>query len=67
MRLSLAECAQLMPDVVPDRGIGSGWASYSAMMRPADHREGDDLPRNRWTRARGFRLALAVASRTYSK
>ena len=46
MRLSLAQCAQLMlmPDVVWDRGFGSRCASCVAMMQPADHRESDDLP-----------------------
>jgi len=44
MRLGLAQCAQLTPDFVWDRDFGSGCASCVAMMRPADHREGDDLP-----------------------
>jgi hypothetical protein len=46
MRLGLAQCAQLTlaPDVVRDRGFRSGCASGVAMMQPADHREGDDLP-----------------------
>ncbi len=44
MRLSSAQCAQLTPDVVRDRGFRSGCASRVAMMQPADHREGDDLP-----------------------
>jgi hypothetical protein len=46
MPLSLTQRAQLMltPDVVWDRGFGSGYASCVAMMQPADHREGDDLP-----------------------
>ncbi|MBW2161063.1 MAG: hypothetical protein JRH14_14075, partial [Deltaproteobacteria bacterium] len=44
MRLSLAQCAQLTPDFAWDRGFGSGCASGVAMMQPADHREGDDLP-----------------------
>ena len=42
----------LTPDVVWDRDFGSGCASRVAMMQPADHREGDDLPPIR-------RLALA--------
>jgi len=46
MRLSLTQCAQLMlaSDVAWDRDCGSGGASCVAMMQPADHREGDDLP-----------------------
>jgi hypothetical protein len=44
MRLGLAQCAQLTPDVVWGRDFGSGCASRVAMMQPADHREGDDLP-----------------------
>ena len=46
MRLGLAQCAQLTltPDVVWNRDFGSGCASRVAMMQPADHREGDDLP-----------------------
>jgi hypothetical protein len=46
MRLGLAQCAQLTltPDFVWDRDFGSGCASRVAMMQPADHREGDDLP-----------------------
>jgi hypothetical protein len=46
MGLGLAQCAQptLTPDVVWDRDFGSGCASRVAMMQPADHREGDDLP-----------------------
>jgi hypothetical protein len=44
MRLGLAQCAQLTPDVVWDRDFGSGCASRVAMMQPANHREGDDLP-----------------------
>jgi hypothetical protein len=45
--------AQFTPDVVWDRDFGSGCVSCVAMMQPADHREGDDLPPVR-------RLALAV-------
>jgi len=54
MRLSLEQCAQLTltSDVAWDRDFGSGCASCVAMMQPADHREGDDLPPIR-------RLALA--------
>ena len=54
MRLGLAQCAQLTrtPDFLWDRDFGSGCASCVAMMQPADHREGDDLPAIR-------RLALA--------
>ena len=44
MRLRLAQCAQLTPDVVWDRDFGSGCASRVAMTQPANHREGDDLP-----------------------
>jgi hypothetical protein len=46
IRHSLAQCAQLTltPDFVWDREFGSGCASRVAMMQPADHREGDDLP-----------------------
>ena len=46
MRLSLAQCAQLMltSDVAWDRDFGSGGASCVAVVQPADHREGDDLP-----------------------
>ena len=45
-RLSPLQCAHLtlMPDIVWDRDFGSGCASCVAMMQPADHREGDDLP-----------------------
>jgi hypothetical protein len=45
-RLSPAQCAQLTltPDVAWDRDSRSGCASCVAMMQPADHREGDDLP-----------------------
>ncbi len=43
-RLSSAQCARLTPDVVRDRGFRSGGASRVAMMQPADHREGNDLP-----------------------
>jgi hypothetical protein len=52
MRLSLAQGAQLTPDVVWDRDFGSRCASCVAMMQPADHREGDD-------RSPVRRLALA--------
>jgi hypothetical protein len=34
----------LTSDVAWDRDVGSGGASCVAMMQPADHREGDDLP-----------------------
>ena len=46
MRLSPAQRAQLMltSDVAWDQDVGSGGASCVAMMQPADHREGDDLP-----------------------
>ena len=46
MRLSLAQCAQLTltSDVAWEQDVGSGGASCVAMMQPADHREGDDLP-----------------------
>ena len=46
MRLSLTQCAQLMltSDVAWDRDFGSGGASCVAVVQPADHREGDDLP-----------------------
>ena len=46
MRLSLAQCAHLTltSDVAREQDVGSGGASCVAMMQPADHREGDDLP-----------------------
>ena len=46
MRLGLAQCTQLTPtrDFAWDRDFGSGCASRVAMMQPADHREGDDVP-----------------------
>jgi hypothetical protein len=44
IRLGLAQCAQLTLDFVWERAFGSGCASRVAMMQPADHREGDDLP-----------------------
>ena len=46
MRLGLAQCAQLTltHDFAWDRDFGSGGASRVAMMQPADHRKGDDLP-----------------------
>ena len=43
-RLGLAQCAQLTPDVVWDRDFGSGCDSRVAMMQPADHWKGDDVP-----------------------
>ena len=53
-RVRPAQCAQLRlaSDVAWNRDFGSGGASCVAMMQPADHREGDDLPPIR-------RLALA--------
>ena len=46
MRLSLTQCAQLMltSDVAWDQDFRSGGASCVAVVQPADHREGDDLP-----------------------
>jgi hypothetical protein len=42
----LAKCGQrtLKPEVVWDRDLRLGGVSCVAMMQPADHREGDDLP-----------------------
>ncbi len=46
IRLRPAQCAQLThtPDAGWDRGSRLGCASGVAMMKPADHREGDDFP-----------------------
>ena len=46
IRLRPAQWAQLTlkPDAAWDRDFRSGCASCVAMMQPADHREGDDVP-----------------------
>ena len=55
--------AQLTPDVVWDRGFRSGRASCVAMMQPANHREGDDLPPIRRLALAEFRRVLAARGR----